>query len=316
MTTFNPSVSFTPGSPSFDPPDRPDQLAESVLASLSRPRWGYRSRPWGPIKTFILGALTGGLLPLLIWPRRLRNLMIVEQQQLWHLAEWLRLRTGKPEATALRDESAALGPAAAPSFLPLLLAILAVLALLHLTAAFNFNPDHFRRLLYTFPDPSWRSIRNRPYTDFWRQWTLLISAGYLIHWLQVRHHARRLRQYVKQFNAITAAEGIGPVWAHRIGIGFHPLWAILAIVGIWRGAFWAVPMALAGVAHARYVRITSRGIRGQLAGRVKTMLMRHRPALNLRPTPNSPPPLPCVNERCRSPLPPGSQFCPRCGTRA
>ena len=295
---------FNPTTWTLDPPHRPDYLAGAVLNSLSRPLIGYRRKPWGVVKSFVLGGLSFGLLPLLIWPRRFRDFVIVEQQQLWHLAEWMRVRTGRPEAVELRDVWAKkLEPRHALWVLP----TMAAAAVLVTRMLFLAGPGLFDTT-YGF----WRYADGwyvSPDARFlWREWTLLLSAGYFLHWVQVCKHTGSLVDFTRRFNALTAKEGIPPVPVRGVGLGFHPLWAVAALVGLCNSAAWAVPAALAGVVNARYVWKTSREVRGEFAQRVRTMLLTQRPTLDV--------PLPvkllspellgfaCVNEKCRAPLPP------------
>jgi hypothetical protein len=315
MSALFPASDFTPTDQTVDPPNPPDQMAEAVLASLSRGRFGYRGRPWGVVKTFVLSALTLGILPLLCWPGRMRKFMVWEQQQLWHLAEWLRLRTGRPEALRLRDElTTDIGPSPSASALSLALPILAVIAFLRFASQPYFNPRdlsltswHVRHYEVFYRGQYW-------YRPFVLDWTLILTAGYLLHWWHVCRHAGAMDAYVDEFNSITAKEGIAPVSTSGVGFGFSPLWAVAALIGLSRGALWAVPLAMAGVVQMRYITITGRRTRAELAARVRDMLARTRPALDVRPTPRTPV-TPCSNEKCRAPLRPGSTFCTRCGAR-
>src|SRR3954471_18110984 len=83
--------------------DEPNLLAGGVLVSLSR-SWGDGGA-WGAVRSFIFGGITFGIVPLIVWTKRFRHFIDVEQQLLWHLAEWMRLRTGSAEARQLRDLS-------------------------------------------------------------------------------------------------------------------------------------------------------------------------------------------------------------------
>jgi hypothetical protein len=315
MSAINANA-FVPTNQVVDPPNRPEPLAEAVLASLSRTYWGYRSRPWGLIKTCILSGLTFGLLPLISWPKRFRNLMIVEEQQLWHLGEWLRLRTGRPEAQVLCETAREVGPG--PRFVVLPLVILFVV-LFKLASDAKFHFQRWYELAYgqyflPYRHP-FMPLWHHPYLNFWAAWTLLLTLGYFFHWLTVCRHAGAMATYVREFNAATAAEGVPPVRVSGVGVGFSPLWMIAAIIGLAHGLIWALPLMLAGVVHRRYVKVTGPQIRGELARRVRWMLENNRPAVALRTTP-VPETTVCGNVKCRAPLAPGSVFCSRCGTRA
>jgi hypothetical protein len=84
-----------------DAPVGPDHLAGAVLRSLQRPLTFHRSP--GPLRTLVLSLITLGVYPLFEWSRLLRDFGRLERQQLWHLAEWLRLQTGSADAKAMRD---------------------------------------------------------------------------------------------------------------------------------------------------------------------------------------------------------------------
>ena len=92
---------FTPTHTNLEPPDRPDNLSAAVLHSLSRPIYGRIT--WGPLESFFLGGITFGIFPLISWPKAFGRFVVAEQQQFWHLLEWLRIRTGDEEAARLRD---------------------------------------------------------------------------------------------------------------------------------------------------------------------------------------------------------------------
>ena len=325
------SLNFVPTAQSVDPPNQPDAFSDAVLASLSRPIPGFHVGPWGLIKTIIFGSLSFGLLPLLVWPNRFKKFVACEQQQLWHLAEWLRLHTGRPRATELRDwTQRELNATSGTTTLAVLCGLFAVFAgfnLLHHAdlatlygTAYPLIIPH-GRIYWYLHDTIWFPRYPRGfYGDFWGLWTLLISAGFIVDWFQVCRQAGALAEFTDKFNVIMAEEGIAPVQARGVGIGFSPLWALTAVVFVAGGALWAIPMAFAGVVHLRYVRKTSRRTRSEFAQAVRTMLTNRRPALLVR----QPPSLAkaqnwrpaCGNEKCKAFLPAGATYCPRCGTRA
>jgi zinc ribbon protein len=310
MSTVNTVPDFNPTTRVVDPPNRPDQVAEAVLASLSRGRWGFKGRPWGVVKTAIVSYITLGIAPLLIWPKRMRNFMSSEQQQLWLLADWLRLRTGKPEAVALRDEAARdVGPGLPSRAAHCIIVTLAALVFLQLVTNRFFDPGSLWSVV-------WSQRHHGPgiYSRFLPAWSLLLTAGYLLYWLQICAHAKALENYVARFNALTAAEGIAPVIVPPVGAGLDLVWIVGGLIGLFNGAIWAAPLALAGALQHRYVWVTSRQTRADLARRVRTMLDGQRPALDVRLTPRVSS-APCPNQKCHAPLRPGAAFCPRCGTR-
>jgi hypothetical protein len=304
---------FTPTSFSIEPPDRPDNLSGAVLQSLSRPTGGKR-KPWGVLKTLLLGGLTFGVAPLIFWPKTFRRTATVEQQQLWHLGEWLRLRTGKPAATALRDSTAAM------RFRPGLWATsMLLLAWVVVTFVMSIHPGE--RVVPALIGMTYQYRRGH---FIWAQsaettrrvfvtWTGALSIAYLMQWLQVQVHAVELRRFVLRFNLIAAEEGLSPISPPVLGLGLYPLWLIGAIVMVWCNAVWGIPMMLAGAVQKMYTEYTSPATRSQLAYRVRAMLQTERPPMNV--------PLPmrlrsaCGNPQCKCVLPKDASFCPRCGTR-
>src|SRR5690242_6983876 len=79
-----------------------DHLAAGVLRALGR---SYRNQfSLAPSQAFWLGLLTFGLLPLFRLARQFSDYVTFEKQQLWHLAEWLRVRRGGEEAVALQSQ--------------------------------------------------------------------------------------------------------------------------------------------------------------------------------------------------------------------
>src|SRR5260370_41100655 len=84
-------------------PQGPDYLAGAVLQGLGRPIGEKLSWPLG--RSLVLGVVSFGVLPILAWPKLLGQFIVLEQQQLWHLAEWLRLHVKHSDAIKLRDEA-------------------------------------------------------------------------------------------------------------------------------------------------------------------------------------------------------------------
>ena len=144
-------------------------------------------------------------------------------------------------------------------------------------------------------------------------WTGALSLAYFFCWLQVQLHAADVRRYVRRFNAIAAEEGLSPISPPVLGIGIYPKWIVGAIIMVWLNAVWGIPMMLAGAVQHMYASYTSPATRGQLAYRVRAMLLNQRPQMNV--------PMPmrlrgaCDNSKCMAPLPKDARFCPRCGSR-
>ncbi len=148
---------------------------------------------------------------------------------------------------------------------------------------------------------------------FYTIWTLCLSVAYASHWLHVQQHAADVHRVVRRMNPIFARQNIPPVGLISAGIGFRPLWMLAALFGLSCGAWWAIPAALAGAVHQRYIERVSTRIRGELAQRVSTLLQEQRPAMNV-PTPHGFRVV-CKNKLCGKSAPAGAAFCPRCGSR-
>ncbi len=287
-----------------------DHLGGATLSSLTR-RIGCKES-WGVVKSILLGGLSFGILPLILWPMMLRDFIWMERTQLEHLADWLRRNSGHAAAVEL--------PAAARRIRmrrwPLWLGALALyVAILSLTVGFTFLADsrslHLIDLTYGFRQQP--SHVRRDIFGVFAGWTLALSAGYGFHWLQVLLHAWDVRRFLRKFNEVALYEGLAPISWKYLGVGVRPLWVMGAVAMIVCGGLWGVPMMLAGAVHRRYVNAVSPWTRAALAQRLRDMLMRRRPMMNME--------LPvgvrlrCGRERCRVALPTGAAYCPRCGMR-
>ncbi|HWE92544.1 MAG TPA: hypothetical protein VG269_01100 [Tepidisphaeraceae bacterium] len=288
-----------------------DDLATVVVRRLERRRAAPPS--WGLVKTIVLGVPTFGLLPLLVWPFRFREYVTDEAEALQELAEWARARGRRP---------AAVGPLMAAaedtSFKTLPLIISMLLAIFVVGAFFlqftNFIPFTLDSLLgctyyYTGAPPA-SPFGSRIHL-LYLAWCVALSLGYVLHWAQVRGHVADVTRFVARFNPVVEAEGLPPVRGRRLPVGiFRPLWVLAAIMLAVYGAWWGIPMVLAGMAQRRYTNVTGRAIRWELARRVKDMAsMRGEPIVA-----QAPPARRCGNPRCLATLPPAARFCTRCGT--
>jgi hypothetical protein len=300
--------SFTPTSWTVEPPDRPDQLAGAVVAALGRPVYGSLL-PWGPIKSLVLGAISLGVLPLLYWPRIFARFCISQQQQFWHLLEWLRVRHGDANAAELQRTLGAIVP-------PFTLRAAPLACLIIIAAFFGWPLLYSSTWMATplgiihHPLASWRRFS---LNNFYMVWTICLCFAYGSLWLHIREHAANVNQLVRRINVILHHHELDPVSANDPGLGLRPLWIFAAIVGVMAGAWWAIPAALAGALQKQYMRRTSMRTRSELSQRVRTLLLRQRPPIDVpvaRPLRFA-----CRNALCVSPMPRGAQFCPRCGSR-
>jgi hypothetical protein len=295
-------------------PGHQDDLAALVVRRLERRRLAPAS--WGLLTTVVLGVPTFGLLPLIVWPMRFREYVTEESQALQELAEWARARGRRP---------AAVGPlmaAAEDTSFRALPLIISVMLALFVAGAFviqftNFIPFTFDSLLdctYYYKCSSSSMSPGSRAQLLYAAWCGALSLGYLLHWAQVRGHMMDVKRFVARFNPIAEAEGLPPVRGHRLPIGvFRPVWILTAIILAVYGAWWGIPLVLAGMAQRRYTSVTSNLIRYELAKRVKDMVsMRHQtpaPPMAMEAAPARR----CGNPRCLAALPAQARFCTRCG---
>jgi hypothetical protein len=301
-----PMSAFTPTLSNLEPRDRPDSLSSAVLNSLSRPIYGRIA--WGPVKSFFLGGISFGILPLIAWPKAFGKFIIAEQQQFWHLFEWLHVRTGDPEAATLRDSVRNSGTVPTLWIVPTIMLITIAVAFFPSLGAPGFFPDHLFRATYG----QWLH-HSITHSHLFKVWTICLSIAYFSHWLHIRQHTADINQWLRRLNLILARQQLPPVPMYGVGIGLRPMWLAAGLIGAGFGAVWAIPAALAGAIHQRYCRRTSTRIRADLAMRVSAALHRQRPPLDV--------PIPhgfrivCRNQLCLKTLTGGTAFCPRCGTR-
>jgi len=289
----------------------PDHLAGGLLRSLTRSFRGHYS--WGVVTTFVLGVASFGVLPLLRWTQHFHKFVRLERQQLWHLAEWLRLQTGRPEAAALQDVAQRvrwrpeLGISAVAASAAVLVTLVVMLwrdpaiarALVDATAG-RGSPGDFARL------------GTGPMLVI-AVWVVGLTVAYGLHWLEVRQHAASVRRFVDGLNQLLAEEQLEPVAVPPVGIGAYPVWLAAGAAGVLCGAAWAAPAALAGALHRRYINVWSPAVRFAMAERVRTMLLARRPSIRVPRWGDDVEACPQV--RCGAMVPSGAGFCPRCGTR-
>jgi len=306
---------FTPTTWTLEPPDRSDQLAEAVVAALGRPMYGSLM-PWGPIKSFFLGAISFGVLPRLYWPKLFARYCISEQRQFWYLLEWLRVRHGDRDAADLQNSLNTIGPAFTLRLVPMVCLIIIAASFAGLMMHPSLPLDSWLAATYGFKHYPTRGWEGKPLAviRLHAVWTICLGFAFFAHWLHIREHAGNVNQLVRQINVVLLRHEVQPVGAYGPGVGARPLWVAGAIVGMIAGAWWAIPGALAGALQRQYMRRTSTRTRSELSQRVRTLLLHQRPSIDApiaRPLRVN-----CLNTLCASPMPPGALFCPRCGSRA
>ena len=278
-----------------------DVLGTSVLRTLSR---SYRNQfSMGPVRAGLLALFTFGVAPLWRMRSAFRGFVTLEKQQLWHLGEWLRNRRGGEEASAVADAISRLRLRQGISSLTTICLIAVTFGLIVvLTQSGGVHAIVARTCQFTTTgrDPK-----------FFVFWLITLCAGYTLHLIQICLHTQDIKKFAVRFNALAAREGVAPIVSPAAPVGMSVPWLILAILFLFKGALWAVPMAIACVAQRRYINETSLAFREQLLDRMRAMLHQRKPAVAVpsfvihgrR----------CGNVLCRATLPAGARFCTRCG---
>lgn len=268
-------------------------------------------RPWGAAKSTLVGALTFGVLPIYAWPKTFRTAATIEHQQLWHLAEWLRLRSGHADAGRLSPLADRVG------FRPVLWAC-SMLCLAVTAAVFAYQAARFggfnlldlRASTYNIGRLTPPHVTRDVSRQLYMTWSVGLCAAYALHWFHLQLHNANVRRFVEAFNAIADREQIRPVTVPAMGLGVRPVWAVGAVALVSVGAIWAIPMALAGAIQSRWPR-QSRTVRNGLSDALRQMLLLRRPTMRVsRPVKLGDF---CTNDLCRNRVPPQAQYCPRCG---
>lgn len=283
-------------------------LAAAAVRALSREH--PLPRRWGVPKTVLLSALTFGIAPLYIWPGKLKTAATIEQQQLWHLAQWIRLQSGHAEGERLSKLAERAG------FKPLLW-VCSMFCLTVTVAVFALQAAHWGMDLRDIQAATYSYGRMTPQhfpfpvaRQLFVVWTAGLCAAYTIHWFHLQLHQGQVKRFVEALNVIAEREQIRPVPVRSARLGFRPIWALGGILMVGVGAIWAIPMVLAGALQARWPE-ESRQLRGGMSEMLREMLMMRRPVLAV-PRPAKLGEF-CMNDLCRGRVPPQAQYCPRCG---
>jgi hypothetical protein len=281
--------------------DQPDLLAGAVLNSLTRPV--YRPLSWGIFKVVLVSIFTVGILPMFLMIRWFRGFVSTQEQQFWHLAEWIRVQTGDPDAAELQKASHRVRfnmPLATLEMLSLAVAVGAVIT------HFNAYPFNWKAMMAF----AWHMPQTREQIVF----AVAITFASICHVAHLAWHQQNVENYVRWFNQLATHHGVQEIPSPSIELGLGPAWAVTGIVlAAGTGALWAIPMMLAAGAHRRYIMRGSVHTRAQLAERLRAMLAQRRPSMSV------PKPImvvrTCVRPNCRAGLQSIANFCPRCGTR-
>ncbi len=299
----------------IQPAHYPDGLAQALVRSLGRT--SIRREPLGPVMAVVLGAVSFGILPILSWTRRFAEFVAAEQSQLWHLAQWLAQREGAAPSDDLH--SGLRSPVRGPG-LELAMALVLMLIVVWAAGSIFWSVDGFRVCHATFGFG--RSLMHREFNGHPSQsrrmifgvWTVSLFAGYAGLFRHILRHRRRLVEFVARFNRSSAAAPLPAVVIPPLRGSGGLAWCAATAIGLYYGAFWAIPAAMAGWALSAYVHSISLPVRAHLALRVQDLAAMRYPGAHLR--------LPahlrrrCQNSACCAALPDDAEYCPRCGTPA
>jgi hypothetical protein len=237
--------------------------------------------------------------------------VVFERQQLWHLAEWLRVRRGGDDAIALQEQLQTIGPNLSSKrfttvcFVGVSVAIWAILGSRMSMNALIDNTWALHRPLWSFPR----------FEAVWLVWVCGLGLAYFVHAMSIRQHQRSIDRFTKRLNQLLQKEGVATISTgaqcletKEISSGWWWTGGILT----WFGGLWAIPMSVAGASQRHYINTTSARLRTEMLERVQAILRQRRPAvavpsyvLHTRR---------CGNDRCRAHLRAGANFCSRCGS--
>src|SRR4051794_8180351 len=170
-TVLDPDVSSAPGAAG-----ETDHLAGAVLRTLGRSHRNMYSL--SPSQAFWMSIVSFGLWPLWRMGRQFRAYVVFERQQLWHLAEWLRLRRGGDDALGLQDQLQMIQPSLVAKRLNMF-CVVCICIVFWLLLGDRITMD-------SVINNTW-SLKNSHVTPSgtkaaWLAWVVGLSAAYFTHW--------------------------------------------------------------------------------------------------------------------------------------
>lgn len=238
---------------------RADQLGRFLPTAIGRvPPIGWVRRP---IKVAVLGVLTGGFLPLLLLRMRLKNLALLERQQLSLMMELLDGALMSQKTEALAGAIDRTPPRPWLSVVTMLLLIGAAVATGVMLWTGGWSSTQLRRLLVPSPYVE---------TPFELTAIAMLILAYMLTHLQINHHRRSLRSIASTFTAATGGRSPEIVLRAR-GLYVRPIHLALGIVLAMLGKFWGLPMMLAWGALESLVLDSERQFRRSLAVQLTTL---------------------------------------------
>ena len=274
-----------------------------MLRSLSRPDQGRHSV--SALGAGILAVLTLGMLPLLTLRRRFRQYVLQERQQYSYLAQWLRERSDSGEEEIFAD---AVNTICYRRWIH----VVQGLALLGILSVFVTQASHWQAGFGAVMGRTFRFSRlgleqSQALYACFAAWNGGLMIAYLLQALQVHLHGREIERVLNRLpNEMKADDAIHPP-VQQGGIA----WVVAGLIVTLLGGLWGFAMALVGWTQRRYIEATAERNRGGLRRRVRSLMQENPPVRAIdRHTTHRPR---CPNEQCRSNLPMGARFCPRCG---
>jgi hypothetical protein len=278
-------------------------MDDQTLASTLRRPSGLGGG-WGPIGTVVLSGLSFGALPLLAWPIRMRELFAGEAARLIEIARFAAPGPARSDRLGLMRSARRTAPIALFWVLPILSATFVLVAgaltmLGHGSRAF----DRLVHLTYITGQSASLSDPLALLQSVFGIWSAVLILGYLIHLLHVQAHFSAVRRFLVRFNAVLALSGVRTVPLPRRSVMPGIIWLAGGLVMTVFGAWWAVPMVLAGSYQRRDAYRMHRDLGKILADRVEVLSQ-------VKATPD----VRCLTPRCHALLRPDARFCPRCGS--
>jgi hypothetical protein len=278
-------------------------IDDQTLASTLRRPNGLGGG-WGPISTVLLGALSFGALPLLAWPIRMRDLFAGEAARFVEISRFTVPDPTWPHRLSLMRAARRTAPIALFWVLPVFFAtfVLAAGAVMMLGEGPR-SFDHLVRMTYVAGQSASLDDPLALLKSVVGIWSAVLILGYLIHFVHVQAHFSAVRRFLIRFNAVLVLSGVHTVPLPRRSVIPGIVWLAAGVVMTTFGAWWAVPMVLAGSYQRRDAYRMHRDLGKVLADRVEVLSL-------VKMTPD----LRCQTPRCHALLRPDARFCPRCGS--
>lgn len=272
------------------------------------------SAGWGIIFTTIVAGLTFGILPALVWPERFRKLAAAEAERMHDVIAWARAWGAPPvQLNALQTAGRRVEASTILSVVPIALAAFVAVTIGMEVRNSATLWDHLDDLTYQFHgyarhllwletqgDQTAAGLLSRA-ISLHTLWSLALPVAYLAHWAQVGVHRANVRRFVRVLNTTMETRGLMPIRLREGTATFWPLAIVAAFLLVQWGAWWGIPMLLAGAAQRRYILTTSRALQVQLNQRMAVDLPWATAARR------------CQAGGCRAMLPLPAKFCPQCG---